>query len=140
MQVHSEINNVGDHDSSTSPNVVDISKLNPSNSLLDAIKKGNWYEVGSEIGQKLNDALDKIDWSTIQNKAKNIATNIAQFLNGFIKTTNWNQVGNTFAQGINAAIYFAYNFVTTFDWKQFGKSIGDSINGFFNNIDWTNFK
>ena len=135
--IHSEINNVGDHDSSTSPNVVDISKLNPSNSLLDAIKKGNWYEVGSEIGQKLNDALDKIDWSTIQNKAKNIATNIAQFLNGFIKTTNWNQVGNTFAQGINAAIYFAYNFVTTFDWKQFGKSIGDSINGFFNNIDWS---
>lgn len=138
--VHSEINNVSDNKnsggSSSTPNI-DLSKMeNMPSSIIDAIKNGNWYEVGATIGQKLNDAMNSIDWTKIQNTARNIATNIAQFLNGFIKTTNWNQVGNTFAQGINTAIYFAYNFVTTFDWKQFGKAIGDSINGFFNNIDW----
>lgn len=139
--IHSEINNVSDNkdsgDDTTTPNF-DLSKMsNMSSSIIDAIKNGNWYEVGAIIGQKLNDAMNSIDWTKIQNTARNIATNIAQFLNGFIKTTNWNQVGNTFAQGINTAIYFAYNFVTTFDWKQFGKAIGDSINGFFNNIDWS---
>ncbi len=138
--IHNEINNVSDNknsgDDTTTPNF-DLSKMsNMSSSMIDAIKNGNWYEVGATIGQKLNDAMNSIDWTKIQNTARNIATNIAQFLNGFIKTTNWNQVGNTFAQGINTAIYFAYNFVTTFDWKQFGKAIGDSINGFFNNIDW----
>jgi hypothetical protein len=134
--VHSEINNVGDHNSNTSPNVGDMSKLNPTNSLLDAIKNGNWYEVGSIIGEKLNEAMNNIPWDKIQSTAKSIGTNIAQFLNGFIANTDWNQVGNTFAQGLNTIIYFGYSFVTTFNWKRFGKSIGNAINGFFNNIDW----
>ena len=138
--VHSEINNVSDNKnsggSSSTPNI-DLSKMeNMPSSIIDAIKNGNWYEVGETIGQKINDAMNSIPWDKIQSTAKNIGTNIAQFLNGGIKAINWSQVGNTFAQGINTAIYFAYNFVTTFDWKQFGKAIGDSINGFFNNIDW----
>nr|DAS24457.1 MAG TPA: tail tape measure protein [Caudoviricetes sp.] len=138
--VHSEINNVSDNKnsggSSSTPNI-DLSKMeNTSSSIIDAIKNGNWYEVGETIGQKINDAMNSIHWDKIQSAARKIGTNTAQFLNGGIKTINWNQVGNTFAQGINTAIYFAYNFVTTFDWKQFGKAIGDSINGFFNNIDW----
>lgn len=138
--VHSEINNVSDNKnsggSSSRPNI-DLSKMeNMPSSIIDAIKNGNWYEVGETIGQKINDAMNSIPWDKIQSTAKNIGTNIAQFLNGGIKAINWSQVGNTFAQGINTAIYFAYNFVTTFDWKQFGKAIGDSINGFFNNIDW----
>lgn len=138
--VHSEINNVGDKGNSgsgaSSPNIGDLSKLNPTNSLLDAIKNGNWYEVGSTIGQKLNEAMNNIPWDKIQSTAKKIGTNIAQTLNGFIATTDWNQVGNTFAQGINTVIDFGYSFVTTFDWKQFGTAIGDSINGLFKNIDW----
>lgn len=138
--IHSEINNVGDKGNSgsknSSPNIGDLSKLNPTNSLLDAIKNGNWYEVGSTIGQKLNEAMNNIPWDKIQSTAKSIGTNIAQFLNGFIANTDWNQVGNTFAQGLNTIIYFGYSFVTTFNWKQFGKAIGNAINGFFNNIDW----
>ena len=139
--VHSEINNVSDNQNSGSssgtPNI-DLSKIeNTSSSIIDAIKDGNWYEVGVTIGQKLNDAMNSIPWDKIQGTAKKIGKGIAETLNGFIATTDWNNAGNTFAQGINTAIYFGYNFVTTFDWEQFGKSIGDSINGFFNNIDWT---
>ncbi len=138
--IHSEINNVGDKGNSgsgnSSPNIGDLSKLNPTNSLLDAIKNGNWYEVGATIGEKLNEAMNSIPWNKIQNTAKAIGSGIANFLNGFIATTDWNQVGNTFAQGLNTIIYFGYSFVTAFNWQQFGKAIGDSINGFFNNIDW----
>ena len=140
--VHSEINNVGDEGNggsgANSPNIGDLSKLSPTNDLLDAIKNGNWYKVGATIGEKLNEAMNSIPWDKIQNTAKSIGTNIAKFLNGFIATTDWKQVGNTFAQGINTIIYFGYSFVTTFNWQQFGKAIGDSINGFFNNIDWAN--
>lgn len=134
--VHNEINNVGDHNSDTSPNVGDMSKLNPTNSLLDAIKNGNWYEVGSIIGQKLNDAMNNIPWDKIQNTARKIGTNIAQFLNGFIATTDWNQVGNTVAQGINTAIYFAQSFVHTFNWARLGSAVANTINGFFKNTNW----
>lgn len=139
--VHNEINNVSEKDNggsggSISPNM-DLSKIdNTPNSIIDAIKRGNWYEIGETIGQKLNEAMAKIPWDKIKEGAKNIGTNIAKFLNGFIAKTNWEEVGNTFAQGINTVIELGYAFVTTFNWKKFGKSIGQSINGFFKNIDW----
>lgn len=134
--VHSEINNVGDHDGNTSPNIGDISKLDPSNNLLDAIKNGNWYEVGAMIGGKLNEAMNNIPWEKVQNTVKKIGTNITQLLNGFIATTNWNQVGNTVAQGINTAIYFAQSIVHTFNWLSLGSAVANTINGFFKNTNW----
>lgn len=134
--VHSEINNVGDHDGNTSPNIGDISKLDPSNNLLDAIKNGNWYEVGAMIGGKLNEAMNNIPWEKVQNTVKKIGTNITQLLNGFIATTNWNQVGNTVAQGINTAIYFAQSIVHTFNWSSLGSAVANTINGFFKNTNW----
>ena len=140
--VHNEINNISDNNSdsgsgTTNPSF-DLSQMdNTPNSIIDSIKNGNWYEVGTTIGQKLNDAMNSIPWDKIQGTAKKIGKGIAETLNGFIATTNWNNVGNTFAQGINTVIYFEYNFVTTFDWKQFGTAIGDGINSFFNNIDWS---
>lgn len=137
--VHSEINNVSDNkksNTSGTPNI-DLSEVDKTpNKIIDAIKNGNWNEIGKMLGEKLNNAMSKIPWDKIQNTSRNIASGIAKTLNGFIGTTNWNQVGNTFAQGLNTIIYFGYSFVTTFNWKQFGKAIGDAINGFFNNIDW----
>ena len=137
--VHSEINNVSDNkksNTSGTPNI-DLSEVDKTpNKIIDAIKNGNWNEIGKMLGEKLNNAMSKIPWDKIQNTSRNIASGIAKTLNGFIGTTNWNQVGNTFAQGLNTAIYFAYTFVTTFDWKQFGQSIVDGINGFLYNFDW----
>lgn len=142
--IHSEINNVQSNDNSDSGGgggsiapSFDLSQIdNTPNKIIEAIKNGEWNQVGSLMGEKLNEAMYSIPWDQIQNGAKSIASNIAQFTNGFIATTDWNQVGNTFAQGINTIIYFAHSFITTFDWSQFGTAIGDSINGFFNNIDW----
>lgn len=137
--VHSEINNVSDNkksNTSGTPNI-DLSEVDKTpNKIIDAIKNGNWNEIGKMLGEKLNNAMSKIPWDKIQNTSRNIASGIAKTLNRFIGTSNWNQVGNTFAQGINTAIYFAYTFVTTFDWKQFGQSIVDGINGFLDNFDW----
>lgn len=142
--IHDEINNISDNKDANSGNgsgggvapSFDLSNVNPTNTILDAIKNGNWYEVGAMLGQKLNEAMSNIPWGKIQDGAKKIGTNIAQFLNGFIATTNWSQVGNTFAQGLNTIIYLGYSFVTTFNWQQFGVAIGNGINGFFQNVDW----
>lgn len=139
--VHSEINNVQTNNSGssggTSAPSFDLSSIdNTPNSIIEALKNGNWYEVGATIGQKLNEAMENIPWNQIQDGAKNIGTNIAQFINGFIATTDWNQVGNTFAQGLNTIIYFGYSFITTFNWGNFGQAIGNAINGFFQNVDW----
>lgn len=139
--VHSEINNISDNDGDSASGSVgpsfDLSKMDSTpNSIIEAIKNGNWYQVGESIGQKLNEAMESIPWKKIQNTAKKIGSGIANFLNGFIKKTNWLKVGNTFAQGLNTIIYFAYEFVTNFEWKKFGTAIGDAVNGFIKNIDW----
>ena len=140
--IHDEINNIQNTDNSRgsgSGNATpsfDLSELNPTSSILDAIKNGNWYEIGATIGEKLNEVMNNIPWDKIQDGARKIGTGIAEFLNGFIAKTNWNQVGNTFAQGLNTVIYFGYSFVTTFDWKKFGIAISSAINGFFKNVDW----
>lgn len=115
----------------------DLSKVNGiNNSIIDAIKNGDWYSVGKEIGLKINEAMEKIPWDKIQNTAKKIGTNIALFLNGAIDSINWNKVGNTFAQGLNTIVYAGYQFVITFKWKNFGKAIGNAVNGFVKNVDW----
>lgn len=141
--IHSEINNVssssgdGGGSDSTTPNI-DLSQMdNTPNNIIDAIKSGNWYDVGKALGEKLNEAMNSIPWDKIQEKSKNISSNLANFLNGGIATTNWTQVGNTFAQGLNTIIYFGYSFVSTFDWSRFGQAISDGINGFFYNVDWS---
>lgn len=141
--VHDEINNISDNNSdsgsgsgSTAPSF-DLSQMsNTSSDIIDAIKNGDWYEVGAIIGEKLNEAMNSIPWDKIQNTAKSIGTNIAKFLNGFIATTDWKQVGNTFAQGINTIIYLGESFVKTFDWKKFGNAIGNGISSFIKNINW----
>lgn len=138
--VHSEINNVSDNknneNSSSNPNI-DLSKMDSnSNPIIDAIKQGNWYQVGETIGKKINEAINSIPWDKIQNTSKKIGTNIAQFFNGGIKETDWNKVGNTFAQGINTIIYFGQSFLTTFNWKDFGKAVGNGLSSLIKNIDW----
>ncbi len=142
--VHDEINNVAKNDNADSGGSgsgagtpsFDLSEVDPSSSIMDAIANGDWHQVGVLLGQKINEVMASIPWDKIQNTARKIGTNLANLLNGFIETVDWYQVGNTFAQGLNTAIYFAYNFITTFNWKQFGSAIANSINGFFDNVDW----
>lgn len=139
--VHNEINNVQTNNSGGSGGAetpsFDLSKLdNTPNSIIDAIKNGNWYDVGATIGQKLNEAMNSIPWGKIQDGARKIGTNIAQFLNGFIATTDWKQVGNTLAQGLNTMLYLAQSFIKTFNWSGFGKALGDSLTSLIGNIDW----
>ena len=141
--IHSEINNVSSSSNDSSGNdagtpSIDLSEVdNTPNKIIDAIKSGDWYNVGKALGEKLNESMDSIPWNKIQEKAKNIGSSLANFLNGGINTINWNQLGNTFAQGLNTIIYFGYNFVSNFDWSGVGQAISGSINGFFYNVDWS---
>ena len=140
--VHNEINNISDNKNNggsgggVSPSM-DLSKMkNTPNAIMDAIKNGNWYEVGALVGEKINEALDKIPWNSIQDKAKNIGKNIADFLNGGIETINWDKVGSTIASGINTGIYFAQSLLQNFHFDSFGKAVGNLLNGFFRDTDW----
>lgn len=104
--------------------------------VKEAWQNADFTEIGSIVGVKINEALQKIPWDSIKETARKIAKSIATFLNGAIDAIDWSLVGGTVAEGLNTAIEFGYTFVTTFNWSKFGKSIGEAVNGFFDKLDW----
>lgn len=105
--------------------------------VKDAWANADFTEIGRIAGEKLNAALENIQWDEIKATCNKIAKSVATFLNGFIEDTDWNLVGKTIAEGINTAVGMAYTFVTTFKWDKFGDAIGSEINGVIKNIDWS---
>lgn len=104
--------------------------------IKEAWKNADFTEIGSIVGNKLNDALNRIPWESIQGTCSKIAKIVSTFLNGFIATTDWGLVGNTVAQGINTAFGFADTFAQSFDWSNLGSAIGNGINGALSGLDW----
>ena len=104
--------------------------------LKAAFEAGDFYGLGAIIGQKLNEALESIEWTGIQEKARNIANNIATLINGFLETVDWNLVGSTIANGLNTIVYFLEEFVTTLHWESVGTAIYQTLNGFIATVDW----
>ena len=139
--VHGEINNVSEKDNNggggaISPNM-DLSQMeNTPSSIVEAIKNGNWYEVGAIIGEKLNEAMVSIPWDKIQSGARNIAIGISNGINGFVTNLDWNLLGITIGNGINTAFIFANTFLTTINWGSIGNSIANFLNSAILTTDW----
>lgn len=104
--------------------------------IKEAWANADFTEIGRILGEKLNAALESIQWDKIKETSRKIAKSTATFLNGFIAEVDWELVGKTYAEGLNTVIEFGYTFVTTFDWKQFGTAIGQAVNGFIENLEW----
>lgn len=101
-----------------------------------AFEAGDFYGIGEIIARKLNEELDNLEWSGIQEKARGIANNIAMLLNGFLENADWNLIGSTIGNGLNTAIYFLEELVTTFNWGSLGTAIYQTLNGFLRTVDW----
>lgn len=113
----------------------DLAKL-----IKDSWKSGDFTELGAMVGNKLNEALERIPWGKIQNTCNKIAKSIATFLNGFIEAADWKLVGNTFSKGLNTAFGFVDTFAKNFHWNSLGKAIRDGINGALEGLDWNLIK
>lgn len=138
--IHNEINNISYDKNSGgngTPNI-DLSQIdNASNSIIEMIKNGNWYEIGETIGNKLNNTIKNIDWNKIKNLAKDTGTNIARLFNGFVEETDWYEIGKTISEGINTAVGFTESLIKETHWDNLGNAIGVTIGSAIANIDWT---
>lgn len=105
-------------------------------SILAAVKAGDWNQVGQLVAQKLNTAMVAIPWPSVQGKAQTWAATIASTLNGFIARLDWRLVGSTIAQGLNTALLFVDTFVQHFHWNTLGNGIGNALNQCFAELDW----
>jgi len=125
--------------------------------LKDAISNGDWAGVGTILGEKVNEVIDKIDFAGIGSKLgygiqsafevvynfldtinfEKIGSGIATLLNNAMEQIDFNLVGKTFAKKWSILVDTLYGFVTTFDWTKFGLAIADFINGWFEEVDLT---
>lgn len=113
--------------------------------LWDWIKKmwdkGDFYDLGKWLGDKLAEALASIPWDKIKAVARKLGKSFASLINGFIKGEfdgiglGW-WIGHTLAEAINTAFEFLNAFVHELHWDDLGHFIADEFNGFFESIDW----
>lgn len=116
---------------------LDLSQMDDAtNSILEAIKRGDWYAVGYEIANKINESLEKIPWDKIQTGAEKIATNIANLINGFVDGLDWSLLGKTIGEGLNTALIFANTLLTKTNFEKIASSLADGLNSTIKTIKW----
>lgn len=104
--------------------------------IKDAWEKADFSEIGAMVAEKINAALEGIDWAKIKETSKRIAQSIGTFINGFVGALDWPLVGTTIGEGINTALVFANTLLTTIDFVQIGRSLATGLNSAVNVIDW----
>lgn len=126
--------------------------------IKDAIDKGNWYEAGSLLANKINGLIDNWDAADWGKKIGQKIGNGLSFYNGLMDTTNWKGLGSKVADWLdaiigevsgedlghaivakfNAAIGFLAGFTADFDWSAAGTWLADVIIGAITGINWKN--
>lgn len=108
--------------------------LKSFDSDLDTLEK-----LGEEIGTRLTNAMNSINWEAIYQKAKNFGSGLASFLNGLISPELFSSLGSTIAGAINTVVNALGSFADPehgFDFSNLGTSIGAAINSALSGIDW----
>lgn len=107
-----------------------------SNSITDAatkirdmIKSGEWDELASYIGEKLNLIMSKInDFLTSKNWYE-IGNSIGSAISSFITSIDFGLMAETISNGLLAIIRLVRGFINGIDWQGIGRKIADFLNG-----------
>lgn len=105
-------------------------------SILEAIKAGEWTKVGELIAEKLNSSLAAIPWDTILQKAKQWTQNFVDMLNGFIHKVDWGLIGVTLGQGLNTLLTVIDTFFQGIDWSALGAGLAIGLVNMITTVDW----
>lgn len=104
--------------------------------MKEAIRSGDWNGVGKLLGERVNAAVSKINWTKIKKTINGAAKKAAQGFNGLIEGIDWKKLGAAAGEGVNTVFGGIYTFMTTFDWTGFGSSIAEFLNSSIKTADW----
>lgn len=108
--------------------------------IKDAWAKADFTEIGTILGEKLRNALDKIPWDGIQESARRTGKSIGTLITGFVEVPNLGfKIGSTIGEGVNTGIDLANSFLDNTKWSSVGDFIGRGLNGLIDTIDWQGF-
>ncbi len=105
--------------------------------IKDAWAKADFTEIGTILGEKLRNTLDKIPWDGIQESARRTGKSIGTLITGFVEVPNLGfKIGSTIGEGINTGIDLANSFLDNTKWSSVGDFLGRGLNGLIDTIDW----
>lgn len=132
--------------------------------LKAAFEASDWQGLGTLLGNKVNEIVDKIDFASAGKKVgtyingwfstkywtldtinfTNIGGKIAEFLNNAISQIDFNILGRLLVQKLTIIGDSIIGFFTNFDWKQAATKISNFVSGLYDEIgkwfakyDWT---
>lgn len=106
--------------------------LDWADKFRESWEKADFYWLGETLANKINEALNKINWTAINDFLQRLAKSIGTALNGFIENLDWKELGKTISNGIKAGLDFAITLLDTINWE----AVGNAIAKFLAGIDW----
>ena len=104
--------------------------------IKDAFLEGDFYDLGSALGEKIKNALTDIPWGDIQERFKENALSAATFINGIVDTDGLPEaIGETLANAFNTVTLKIKTFFQETKWKKVGKAVGDTLSTAVSKID-----
>lgn len=121
-----------------SENVVAILLKSPdwAERLKEAIKSGNWYDVGEVLAKRINAIFDSIDWENTEKKVTDRVNKILDLINGFADNLDFQHLGNTFAGELNTISSPVNAFSDNIHWETIGSGLANGMNQAVNKIEW----
>lgn len=134
MQGFDELNNI-DFNSSNGSGIGDVAPT------LDLTKMKPLFpdfdDVGIIVADKINKALESIDWDTIQTTVEKGSKAITKFFNDFTETIDGNLVGKSLAQVFNTALIGLDTFFQGYNWITLGIRLAEGLSGMINTLNWS---
>lgn len=125
--------------------------------LKDAFNAGDWKELGTLLGTKVNEMIDSVNWSGLGQKIgyaingavqtayyfldtvdfENLGKHIAEFLNSGLSEIDFEFVGRLLVKPFTSAADLIIGVFKNLDWELVGKSLTDGIKGLFDELsEW----
>ena len=98
----------------------------------ELIEKGDWFEIGKYVGEKLAELTQIIDnWivNTFTPKLVKFAKNLAKFFNGFVQGMNWRLLGKTIGDAVIGILRGIKTWLGEVDWYAVGVAVRDFLLG-----------
>lgn len=72
--------------------------------IEEAIKKGDWYGIGTYVGKQMNKGINAFPWKKTGEAITEAICNVLDFADGFVSSVDWEQLGRNiikFIEGID---------------------------------------
>lgn len=105
--------------------------------IKEAWEKADFYDLGRDLGLKIQEGLDSIPWAKIQKYAYRTGKSLATFLNGLQGVPGLAaSAGTALGELTNTWFHFLDGFGANYNWSTLGQFIREGIVAALTTIDW----